>query len=59
MFLIATKGLAGLVREASRKSVLEGVKVSHKCVDTKLLQFVDDTLFFCQPKLTLSCIVLN
>jgi len=31
--------------------VLEGIKVGHKHVDVKLLQFADDTLFFCQPKL--------
>jgi len=32
--------------------VLEGFKVGHKHVDVKLLQFTDDTLFFCQPKLS-------
>jgi len=51
LFLIVAEGLAGLVREASRLGVLEGLKVGHKHVDVKLLQFADDTLFFCQPKL--------
>jgi len=47
LFLIATEGLAGLVKEASRIGVLEGVRVGYNCVDVKLLQFADDTLFFC------------
>jgi len=51
LFLIVAKGLAGLVGNASRISVLKGVKVGYKDVDVKLLQFTDDTLFFCQPKL--------
>ena len=49
LFLIATEGLAGLVKETSRIGVLEGVRVGYNCVDVKLLQFADDTLFFCQP----------
>jgi len=39
-----------LVREASRTRVLERVGVGYNHVDVKLLQFADDTLFFCQPK---------
>jgi len=46
LFLIAAEGLAGLVREASRIGVLEGVKVGHNSIDVKLLQFADDTFSF-------------
>lgn len=51
LFIIVVEGLAGLVREASRIGILEGVKVGYKNVDVNLLQFADDTLFFCQPQL--------
>jgi len=44
------EGLAGLVRKATRIGVLEGIKVGEKEVEVTLLQFVDDTLFVCQPK---------
>ena len=50
LFLIVVEGLVGLVREATRIGALEGVKVGVKGVDVKLLQFVDDTVFFCQLK---------
>jgi len=50
LFLIVVEGLAGLVREASRTGVLEGVGVGYNRVDIKLLQCTDDTLFFCQTK---------
>jgi len=41
------KGLASLVREASRIGILEGVSVGKKEVEVKLIQFADDTIFFC------------
>ena len=44
MFIIVAEGLAGLVREASRIGILEGVKVGNKSVEVNLLQFADDTL---------------
>ena len=50
LFLIVAEGLVGLVRESSRTGVLSGVGVGYNSVDVKLLQFADDTLFFCQPK---------
>jgi len=49
LFLIVAESLEGMVREASRTGVLEGVRVGHLGVEVKLLQFVDDMLFFCQP----------
>jgi len=39
------------VRKASKIGILEGVGVGLKNVEVKLLQFADDTLFFCQPRL--------
>jgi len=48
---MVTEGLVGLVREASRIGLLEGIFVGYKGVEMKLLQFADDTVFFCQPKL--------
>jgi len=50
LFLIVVEGLAGLVREATRVGLLDGIGVGSKAFDVKLLQFADDTLFFCQPK---------
>jgi len=49
MFLIVAEGVTGLVREARRKNLLEGIKVGGKGVNFDLLQFADDTLLFCQP----------
>jgi len=50
LFIIVAKGLAGLVREASRIGILEGVKVRNKSVEVNLLQFAND-MFFCQPQI--------
>jgi len=45
LFLIVAQGLAGLVKQATRKHLFSGIKVGDKKVDVNLLQFVDDTLF--------------
>jgi len=50
-----TKGLAGLVREASKIGILEWIRVGSKKVEVKLLQSVVDILFFCQ--LQLQCVL--
>ena len=50
LFLIVTKGLAVLVREATRIGVLEGVRLDQKGMEVSLLQFAYDTLFVCKPK---------
>jgi len=39
----------GLDRETSRKKLLEGIEVGYRSVQIQILQFTDDTLFFCQP----------
>ena len=49
LFLIVAKGLAGLIREALRKGLFKGVKIGYNQVGISLLQFTNDTLFFCQP----------
>jgi len=49
LFLIAAEGLTGLVREAKRASLFSGMEVDTKRLQVNLLQFADDTLFFCKP----------
>jgi len=49
LFIIVAEGLTGLVREASKIRILEGVRVRSNNVEVKMLPFADDTLFFCQP----------
>lgn len=44
------EGLAGLVMAASCKGKLGGIKVGNNGIKVSLLQFADDTLFFCKPK---------
>ena len=44
------EGLAGLVREASRTGILEGIIEGNKGAVMKLLQFVDHTAFSRQHK---------
>jgi len=51
LFLIIAEGLAGLVRQAIKVNLLKGVKVGRKAVETRVLQFVDDTLFLCEGSL--------
>jgi len=48
LFLIVAQGLAGLVKQATRKNLLSGIKVWDKKVEVNLLQFADDTLFVCE-----------
>ena len=49
LFLIVAEGLTGLVREAKRANVFSGVTVATGRVKVDLLQFANDTLFFCEP----------
>jgi len=49
LFLIVAEGLTGLVREAKRANVFSGVTVGTGRVKVDLLQFANDTLFFCEP----------
>jgi len=49
LFLIVVEGLTRLVRKAKRVGLFKGVEVGTQRVQVDLLQFVDDTLFFCEP----------
>ena len=61
LFLIAVEGLAGVVRQAEEKKLVESIEVGEKQVKVSMLQFADDTLFFCkasiQSVLTLKAIL--
>jgi len=49
LFLVVAEGLTGLVREARRACLFKGVEVGSLRVQVDLLQFANDTLFFCEP----------
>jgi len=48
LFLIVAQGLAGLVKQVTRKNLFSGLKIGDKKVEVNLLQFADDTLFVCE-----------
>jgi len=50
LLLIVAQGLAGLVKQATRKNLFSGIKVGEKKVEVNLLQFANDTLFVCESK---------
>jgi len=50
LFLIVVEGLAGLVRVAAKKKLLEGIKVGEKNIEVNMLQFTNDTLFLSEAK---------
>jgi len=57
LFLIVAQGLAGLVKQATRKNLFKGLKVRDKKVEVNLLQFADDTLFVCESNVqNITCI---
>jgi len=49
LFLIVAEGLSGLMRNAKSACIFTGVEVGSQRVQVDLLQFADDTLFFCSP----------
>ena len=51
LFLIVAEGLARMVSQAIQKNLYKGVKVGSKGIMINLLQFIDDTLFLCEPSL--------
>ena len=61
LFLIVAEGLAGVVRQAEEKKLVESIEVREKQVKVSMLQYADDTLFFCkaliQSVLTLKVIL--
>jgi len=48
LFIVVVEGLAGLVRQANKVSLLSGVKIGRKEVELSILQFTDDALFLCE-----------
>jgi len=48
--IVAEEGLSRIVRQVVDKNLLKGIKVRKKEVDVDILQFADDTLFFCQAE---------
>jgi len=48
LFLIVAEGLTGLVRQAVKANLLSGLRIGRKEVEISILQFADDTLFFCK-----------
>ena len=51
LFLIAAEGLAGVVRQAEEKNLVESIEVGEKQVKVSMLQYADDTLFFCKASI--------
>jgi len=45
LFLIVAEGLAGVVRKAVEKELLESVEIGGKLIKVNMLQFADDTFF--------------
>ena len=52
LFLIVAEGLAGIVREALKVKMLTGLKIGRKGEEVCILQFTDDTLFFCEDNIS-------
>jgi len=48
LFIVVAEGLASLVRQAVRVNLLTGLKIGRKEVEVSILQFADDTMFFCE-----------
>jgi len=48
LFIIVAEGLSGLVREAKKGNLFSGWEVGRERVQVDLLQFADDTIFFCK-----------
>ncbi|XP_068483362.1 uncharacterized protein [Phaseolus vulgaris] len=48
LFLIVAEGLTGVSRMAEEKSLIDSLVVGKANVKVNMLQYVDDTLFFCE-----------
>jgi len=48
LFIVVAEGLARIVRKAVRCNMLKGVKLGRLEVESCVLQFAYDTLFFCE-----------
>jgi len=52
LFLIVAQDLSGLVNQTTRRNLFSRIKVGDKNVKVNLLQFADDTLFFCESSMS-------
>jgi len=67
LFLISAEGLTGVSRLAIEKNLIDSLEIGNKKVKVKMLQYVDDTLFFCKAntksvfniKVALNCFELS
>jgi len=48
LFLIVAEGLAGVTRVAEEKNLIDSLEVGKDKVKVNMLQYADDTLFFCE-----------
>ena len=48
LFLIVAEGLAGVARVAEEKKLIDSLEVGKDKVKVNMLQYADDTLFFCE-----------
>jgi len=46
LFLIVAEGLAGVIRQAKEKMLVDSIEVREGQVNVSMLQYADDTLFF-------------
>ena len=55
LFLIVAEGLAGVVRIAVEKNLVESLEVGAQKVKVNMLQYADDTLFLCEANFKSVC----
>ncbi|XP_068483236.1 uncharacterized protein [Phaseolus vulgaris] len=48
LFLLIAEGLAGVSRMAEEKNLIDSLEVGRARVNVNMLQYADDTLFFCE-----------
>jgi len=58
LFIVVAEGLAGLVRQVVKASLLSGLKIGRKEVEFCILQFAYDTVIFCEDSYT-NVVTLN
>jgi len=51
LFLVVAKGLVGVTRVAEEKKLIDSLEVGKDKVKVNMLQYADDTLFFCEANI--------
>jgi len=59
IFLIVEEGLVEVVRKAVEKDMLESLEIGGKLIKVNMLEYADDTLFFCKAKVQSVFVILN